>query len=79
MGKLIDAAASGDRLQGLKELRDMISLRLETTNSARDIASLSLRLMQCYEEIQAIEDEQKKEVQREGRPLEELRRRFLQE
>lgn len=56
MGKLSTAARSGDRRQTLVELRNFLAKTLETTNSARDIASISKRLMEVTEELEALPD-----------------------
>lgn len=74
--KLIDAAESGDRLQTLIALRDLLAERLQHTESSRDIASMSRRLMQCVAEIEAIEKQRS-----EQRPfsLQELRKRTISE
>ena len=55
MGKLIEAATSGDRLQTLIELRQILADRLETSQSDRDVASMSRRLMQVCSEIEDLE------------------------
>ena len=79
MGKLTDAAANGDRLTGLKELRKVLSERLETCSSSRDMAALSLRLMQCYAEIEEIETERQKEEQRQNNSIEQMRQRIFKQ
>ena len=56
---LITAAASGDRLETLIALRDLLAERLQSTSSSRDISSMSRRLMQCVEEIEAIDKARK--------------------
>ena len=55
MARLIEAASSGDRLQTLKELRGLLAERLEKSNSDRDIASMSKRLMDVTEAIDELE------------------------
>ena len=52
---LISAAKSGDRLETLIALRDMLAERLQNTTSSRDIAAMSRRLMQCITEIETLE------------------------
>ena len=52
---LIDAARSGNRLETLIALRDFLAERLQNTDSGRDIASMSRRLMQCMNEIETLE------------------------
>lgn len=51
---LITATKTGDRLKTLLALRDLLAERLQTTNSSRDIASMSRRLMQVIAEIEDI-------------------------
>ena len=48
---LVTAAATGDRLDTLIALRDLLAERLQKANSDRDIAAMSRRLMQTTEEI----------------------------
>lgn len=43
---LADAAASGERLTALRVLRDRLARDLDACASARDVASLSQRLME---------------------------------
>jgi len=52
---LLEAAQSGDRLITLIALRDLLAERLQNTESSRDIASMSRRLMQAVEEIETLE------------------------
>lgn len=52
---LIEAARSGDRLETLIALRDMLAERLQNTTSSRDIAAMSRRLMQAISEIEVLE------------------------
>lgn len=52
---LISAAKSGDRLETLIALRDLLAERLQHTESSRDISSMSRRLMQCISEIETLE------------------------
>lgn len=52
---LIEAAKSGDRLETLIALRDLLAERLQNTESGRDVASMSRRLMQAVAEIEALE------------------------
>lgn len=54
---LVTATADGDRLESLIALRDLIAERLQKSNSDRDTASMSRRLMQILEEIEALERE----------------------
>lgn len=68
---IVSAAASGDRLETLIALRDLIAERLKNTG-ARETASLSLRLIQCTAEIEQLEKEQQAEKNRE-RTIEDMR------
>lgn len=52
---LITAAKSGDRLETLIALRDLLAERLQHTESSRDISSMSRRLMQCISEIETLQ------------------------
>ena len=52
---LVDATATGDRLETLIALRDLLARRLQESGSDRDIASMSRRLMQCISEIETLE------------------------
>lgn len=56
MPKLSEAAASGDRRDTLTALRDSIARAIEGTDSGRDIAALSKRLMEVMAEIDALPD-----------------------
>lgn len=56
MPKLYDAAASGDRRATLVALRDSIAKTIEGTESGRDVAALSKRLMEVMAEIEALPD-----------------------
>lgn len=56
MPKLYDAAASGDRRATLVALRDSIARTIEGTESGRDVAALSKRLMEVMAEIEALPD-----------------------
>lgn len=53
---LIEAAKSGDRLETLIALRDLLAERLQTATSDRDISSMSRRLMQCVNEIDTLQN-----------------------
>lgn len=56
--RMKDAVASGDRLEALYTLRDLLAERLDATKSGRDTASISLRLMDCLREIDELEGKQ---------------------
>ena len=53
---LVEAAASGDRRATLIELRDAIARTIQSCESGRDMASLSKRLMEVMDELDAIAD-----------------------
>lgn len=71
---LIATVKSGDRLKSLISLRNLLAERLQNASS-RDIASISRRLMQCIEEIDALQ--QKKAAAESSRHLDERRSRFI--
>ena len=48
---IIEAAASGDRKETLVALRDAIAQSIEMTESGRDMAALSKRLMEVMDAI----------------------------
>lgn len=50
-GTLTTAAASGSRLRALRALRDRLAADLDETDSKRDVASLSQRLMDVLAQI----------------------------
>lgn len=52
---LHEAAASGDRLYTLRVLRDRLAVQIDETTSSRDVAALSLRLVDVLAEIEEIE------------------------
>lgn len=54
MGKLMQAAKSGDRLRALIELRDLLAKRLEAGPADRDLAALSRQFVQVTAEIEEI-------------------------
>jgi len=71
----ITTVKSGDRLKSLISLRNLLAERLQNAGSSRDIASISRRLMQCIEEIDALQ--QKKTADESSRSLDEIRNRFI--
>lgn len=71
---LITAARSGDRLETLIALRDLLAERLQNTESSRDISSMSRRLMQCISEIETLET-LKREEEENPFKLSEFRKR----
>lgn len=70
---LITAAQSGDRLETLIALRDLLAERLQNTTSSRDISSMARRLMQVVSEIDALE-KVKKDQAESGFNLRDFRR-----
>ena len=70
----ITTVKSGDRLKSLISLRNLLAERLQNAGSSRDIASISRRLMQCIEEIDALQ--QKKTADESSRSLDEMRNRL---
>lgn len=48
------AAASGDRLQTLIELRSVLAQAIDKTRSARDLPLLARRLMEVMSEVEAL-------------------------
>lgn len=56
MANLHDAVVSNDRKTTLVALRDTIAETIDGTDSGRDIAALSKRLMEVISEIEAIPD-----------------------
>lgn len=52
---LTESAASGDRLQTLRDLRDFLTTQLVECESKRDVAALSGRLQSVLEEIAKLE------------------------
>jgi hypothetical protein len=66
------AARAGDRLETLRALRGVLALQIEATDSARDVAALSQRLMDVLAQIDACE---KADPVREGTALDEVNAR----
>lgn len=52
----VDAVQSNDRRDALLALRDKIAATIDGTDSGRDIAALSKRLMEVMREIDALPD-----------------------
>lgn len=73
---LIGAAKSGDRLETLIALRDLLAERLQRTESSRDISSMSRRLMQCVNEIETLEHLKREREENPGR-LSDFRRQMF--
>lgn len=55
MGKLLKAVQSEDRRNALVELRDKIAATIELCESGRDMASLSKRLIEVMDEVDALD------------------------
>ena len=68
MPTLASAARSGDKLSTLKQLRDQIAKSIQDSDSGRDIAALSKRLMEVMDEIERLQPPHKKMT-----PLEKAR------
>lgn len=62
MGKLANAAKNNDRRATLEALRDRLCTTIEKTDSARDVAALSKRLMEVMEELDRLPDPNKKDT-----------------
>jgi len=52
---LQEVVAEGDRLASLRELRDKLAFEIDNTTSAREIASLSQRVMDVLAQIEQVE------------------------
>lgn len=72
---LIEATKTGDRLQTLYALRDLLADKLQNTDCGRDVASMSRRLMQCVSEIETLE-QLKKDKEECKFSLHELRKQY---
>ena len=57
MGNLCAAARSGDRRKTLEELRDQVAYQIERTDSGRDMAALTRRLMEIIAELDGLPNE----------------------
>ena len=68
---LVSAAASGDRRATLVALRDAIARTIQSCESGRDMASLSKRLMEVMDELDAIA-EPEDDAREFGEVLDEL-------
>ena len=71
-GPLSAVVAGGRRLVSLRALRDRLAAEIDRTDSARDVAALSQRVMDVLEQIDAIE---KAQPAQKGTPLDELKAR----
>lgn len=52
---LTESAASGDRLETLRDLRDLLAKQIQSCDSLRDLASLSGRLQAVLDQIAVLE------------------------
>ena len=57
MGRLVQAARSGKRRDILTALRDDLAMTIENTDSGRDIAALTRRLLEVIAELDGLPDE----------------------
>ena len=69
---LLAVAQTGDRLATLAELRDRLAADLDDCNSARDVSSLSQRLMDVLGQIDAAS---RASADKKGTPVDELLKR----
>ena len=68
----LDAVAStGNRLETLRSLRDLLAKQVQQTDSGRDVAALSQRLMDVLGQIDVLSAGEKSE----GTPLDEFTKR----
>lgn len=67
---LTDEVSSNDSRRALVALRDKIAATIESTDSGRDIAALSKRLMEVMAQIDALPDPEEK-----ADPVEAARRK----
>lgn len=59
VAKLYTTARRGDRRETLVSLRDQIARAIDESESGRDIAALSKRLMEVMDELEALPDPSK--------------------
>lgn len=71
MVDLVEASESGDRVETLRALRDILSRQITGTDSGRDVAALAARLVDVLAEI----DELAPAAPVKGNPLDELKER----
>ena len=72
MESLQDVAGTGQYLRTLEALRDRVAAFIDITDSARDLAALSQRLLDVTAAIEAV---RKAQPDQKGTPLDELARR----
>lgn len=54
MGALVQAARGGDRRKTLETLRDKLAMTIEGTESGRDMAALTKRLLEVISELDGL-------------------------
>lgn len=57
MGALVQAARGGNRRKTLETLRDKLAMTIEGTESGRDMAALTRRLLEVINELDGLPDE----------------------
>lgn len=67
--RLAEAVASGDRRKAMECLRDVIADQIDKTESGRDVAALSKRLLEVLEALDTLPDDSVS-------PLAEARRKY---
>lgn len=65
---LLESAASGDRLDALCDLRDLLASQLVNCESSRDIAALTARFQSVLSEIESLN----KETGKAADPVDEI-------
>ena len=70
--KLVESAASGVRLDALRDLRDLLAKTITATDSARDVAALSRQLTDVLAQIEQAEADK---PEQKGTALDELNAR----
>lgn len=56
MGRVLQAAKSGDKRKLLEETRDSLAYAIDTCDSKRDLAALTKRLLEVCDMIAALPD-----------------------
>lgn len=72
---LAEIAGTGDYLRTLEALRDRVAAQIDATDSARDVAALSQRLLDV---TAAIEAEKRRKPEQKGTALDEFTKRRLE-
>lgn len=67
---LTESAAAGDRLQALRDLRDLLAVQIVACDSLRDLAALSGRFQAVLDQIAELEPKKA-----EGDGIDEIARR----